>query len=148
MVVARAASYTPPLPLLPPLLLSRPGLSRRVGRSRMRKSCSTSRHAWLTRGACTARRGQATEGLVALREPRRSCPAACTTSQCRWGVAHRVSTFQSFQPELPVIARPSRSRPKQNFEPGKLHRFRSNVRTAPLTDHHGWNGEAFPCPVV
>ena len=147
MVVARAASCTPPLPL-PPLLLSRPGLSRRVGRSRMRDSCSTSRHAWLTRGACTARRGQATEGLVALWELRRSCPAACTTSQCRWGVANRVSAFRSFQPELPVTARPSRSRQKQNVEPGKLHWFTSNVHTAPLTDHDGWNGEAFPCPVV
>jgi len=61
---------------------------------------------------------------------------------------HRVSAFRSFQPELPVTPGPSRSRPKQNAEPGKLHRFTSNVRTAPLTDHHGWNGEAFPCPVV
>ena len=61
---------------------------------------------------------------------------------------HRASTFRSSQPELPVTARPSRSRQKQNVEPGKPHRFTSKVRIAPLTDHHVWNGEAFPCPVV
>ena len=48
----------------------------------------------------------------------------------------------------PVTARPSRSRQKQNVDPRKLHWFTSNVRIAHLTDHHGWNGEAFPCPVV
>ena len=59
---------------------------------------------------------------------------------------HRVSAFRSFQPELPVTARPSRSRQKQNIDLGKLHRFTTNVGIAPLTDHHGWNGEVFPCP--
>ena len=47
----------------------------------------------------------------------------------------------------PVTARPSRSRQKQN-DPRKLHWFTSNVGTAHLTDHHGWNREAIPCPVV
>ena len=61
---------------------------------------------------------------------------------------HHVSAFRSFQPELPVTARPSRSRQKQNIDLRKLHRFTSNVGVAPVTDHHGWNGEAFPCPVV
>ena len=62
--------------------------------------------------------------------------------------AHRVSAFRSSQPELPVTARHSRSRQKQNVEPGKLHRFTSNVGIAPLTGHHGWNEEAFLCPEV
>ena len=49
-----------------------------------------------------------------------------------------VSAFPSFQPERPVTARPSQSRQMQNIDPGKLHRFKSNVSTARLTDHHGW----------
>ena len=49
-----------------------------------------------------------------------------------------------FSAGAPVTARPSRSRQKQNIDPGKLHRFTSNVGIAPLTDHYGWNGEAFP----
>ena len=53
-----------------------------------------------------------------------------------------------FSARAQVTTRPSRSRQKQNVEPGKLHRFTSNVRIAPLTHHHGWNGEAFQCPVV
>ena len=64
------------------------------------------------------------------------------------GTPHRVSAFRSFQPELPVTARPSRSRQKQNIDLGKLHRLTSNVGIVPLTDHHGWNREVFPCPVV
>ena len=59
---------------------------------------------------------------------------------------HSVSAFRSFQPELPVTARPSRSRQKQNIEQDNLHRFTSDVGMAPLTDHHGWNGEVFLCP--
>ena len=53
-----------------------------------------------------------------------------------------------FSAGAPVTARPSRSRQTQNIDPGKLHQFTSNIGIAPLTDHHGWNGEAFPCPVV
>ena len=44
----------------------------------------------------------------------------------------RVSAFPSFQPELPVPVRPSRSRPEQNIDPGKFHRFTSNTGIAPL----------------
>ena len=51
-----------------------------------------------------------------------------------------------FSARAQVTARPSRSRQKQNVDPGKLHRFPSNVGIAPLTDHHGWNGEVFPWP--
>ena len=40
-----------------------------------------------------------------------------------------------------------RSTQKQNIGPDKLHRFTSNVDISLLTDHRGWNGEAFPCPV-
>ena len=61
-----------------------------------------------------------------------------------WAITTLCTAFRSFQPELPVTARPSRSRQKQNVDPGKLHRFTSNVGIAPLTDHHGWNGEVFP----
>ena len=57
---------------------------------------------------------------------------------------HRVSAFRSFQPEFPVTARPSRSRQKQTIDPGTRHRFTPNIGT----DHHGWNGEAFPCWIV
>ena len=57
--------------------------------------------------------------------------------------AHRVSAFRSSQPELPVTARLSRSRQKQNVEPGKLHRFTSNVGIAPLTDHHGFTFDVY-----
>ena len=53
-----------------------------------------------------------------------------------------------FSAGAPVKARPSRSRQKQSIDLGKLYRFTSNVGIAPLTDHHGWNGDAFPCPVV
>ena len=53
-----------------------------------------------------------------------------------------------FSAGAPVIARPSRSRQTQNIDPGKLHRFTSNIGIAPLTVHHSWNGEAFPCLVV
>ena len=70
----------------------------------------------------------------------------CTTT-----AAHHITPcirIAKFSARAPVTARPSRSRQKQNVEPGKLHRFKSNVPTAPLTGHHGWNGEAFPCPVV
>ena len=49
-----------------------------------------------------------------------------------------------FSARAPVTARPSRSRQKQNVEPGKLHRFTSNVGIAPLTDHYGWNGDYRP----
>ena len=73
-------------------------------------------------------------------EPRKAlrvCRSAART--------HSVSAFRSFQPELPVTARPSRSRQKQNIDQGKLHRFTSDVGIEPLTDHHGWNGEVFLC---
>ena len=36
----------------------------------------------------------------------------------------------------------------RNVSLGKLHRFISNVGIAPLTDHHGRNGDAFPCLVM
>ena len=39
----------------------------------------------------------------------------------------RVSAFRSFQPELPITARPRRSRQKQNIDQSKLHRFTSSV---------------------
>ena len=52
-----------------------------------------------------------------------------------------------FSAGAPVTARPSRSRQTQNIDPCKLHRFTSNIGIAPLTDHHGWNGEAFLCLV-
>ena len=62
---------------------------------------------------------------------------------------HRVSAFRSFQPELPVTARPSRSRQKQTIDPGTGHRFTPNIGTDHIgTDHYGWNGEAFPCCIV
>ena len=47
-----------------------------------------------------------------------------------------------FSAGAPVTARPSRSRQTQNIDPGKLHRFTSNVGIAPLTGHHSSNGEA------
>ena len=53
-----------------------------------------------------------------------------------------------FSARAQVTARPSRSRQKQNIHLGKLHRFTSNEGFASLTDHHGWNGKVFPCPVV
>ena len=53
-----------------------------------------------------------------------------------------------FSARAQVTARPSRSRQKQNVVPGKLHRFTSNVGIAHLTGYQGWNGKAFPCPVV
>ena len=61
---------------------------------------------------------------------------------------HRVSAYRNVQLGAPVTARPSRSRQKQNVDPRKLHWFTSNVSIAHLTDHTGWNGEAYPCPVV
>ena len=60
---------------------------------------------------------------------------------------HRVSAFRSFQPELPVTARPSRSRQKQKVDLGKPSIY-VKFGTAPLTDHHGWSGEFVPCSVV
>ena len=53
-----------------------------------------------------------------------------------------------FSAGAPVIARPSWSRQKQNIDLGKLHRFTWNLAIAPLTDHHGWNGDVFPCLVA
>ena len=55
--------------------------------------------------------------------------------------------LQSFQPEPPVTARPSRSRQKQNTDLRKLrklHRFTSNVGIIPVTDHHGLERGSFP----
>ena len=63
-------------------------------------------------------------------------------------LSHRVSAFRTFQPELPVPARPSLSRPERNVSLGKLHRFISNVGIAPLTAHFGCNRDAFPCHVM
>ena len=50
-----------------------------------------------------------------------------------------LKRFQGFKVLL------NRSKQKQNSDP--RNRFTSNTGTAPLTDHHGWNGEVFPCPV-
>ena len=70
-------------------------------------------------------------------------PRKDVVNQCLEFGPHRVSVFRCFQPELPVTARPNRSRQKQNIDPGKLHRFTLNAGIAHLTDHHSWNGEAF-----
>ena len=37
---------------------------------------------------------------------------------------------------------------KTVIDVGKLDRFTSNVCITPPIDHHGWNGKAFPCPVM
>jgi len=79
--------------------------------------------------------------VLSHKSPKTVIYLAAVFSWC-WNT-HRLSVFRSFQPELPVTARPSRSRQKQNIDPGKLHRFTANVGIAPLTDHHGWNGEVF-----
>ena len=66
----------------------------------------------------------------------------------------QISIAHTVYPRSEVFSRSSRyskAQPEQaeaKIEPGKLHRFTSNVGIAPVTDHHGWNGEAFPCPVV
>ena len=59
------------------------------------------------------------------------------------GLFHRVSAFRNFQPELPVTERPRWSRQKQNVDPDKQHRITSYIGITPLTDHHGWNVDAF-----
>ena len=62
--------------------------------------------------------------------------------------SHCDSAFRSFQPELPVTARPSPSWQKRNVGLDKLHRFKSNIGITHLTDHCGWYVDAFPCFVV
>ena len=42
-----------------------------------------------------------------------------------------------FNVSLIVRGKVTRRWPQQNVEPGKLHRFTSNVRIAPLTDRDG-----------
>lgn len=64
-------------------------------------------------------------------------------------LTHGVSAFRSFEPELPVTGRTSLSWQERNVSYGTLHWFRSNVGIAThLTDHHGWNRDAFWCPVM
>ena len=46
---------------------------------------------------------------------------------------HNVSMFRTFQPEIPVPVRPSRSRQERNVSPGELHQFTSSVLHLQLT---------------
>ena len=62
--------------------------------------------------------------------------------------SHGVSAFWTFQLELSVPVRPSRSRQEWNISPVRVTWNISPVRVTPLNDHQGWNGDAFPCPVM
>ena len=73
--------------------------------------------------------------------------ASTVTKHAVMPVPHRVSANFSARVSRSSKAQPGRL--EQNISPGNhVHRLVSNIDVTLLTDHHGWNGDAFPCPVM
>ena len=66
---------------------------------------------------------------------RNKSPAFTTPCICVPKFSAGASRYSEAQPERAEA---------QLVDPGKLHRITSNIGVRPLTDHHGWNVDAFP----
>ena len=98
--------------------------------------CCFLQHRWCSILCCTMRCTAVLCTLVSCqvfhRVKRREGVRACEEVDKMW--SYKVS---------PVTARPIPSRSAWNARSCKLHRLASSVGVTSLTDHHGWNKDAF-----